>query len=162
MIILFLLSILLFFIFNKHKLFVIYLLFFLLNIFINFLVKIFLKYPRPKENLDLFPFLKTNILISDYNRFGMPSRSCQSDIFSTIFLFFILKKMDYTILFIFISVYNIIQNYIQQKYTFFQITIGCFLGSIMGVIAYIFTIHFLKEELTEKQEENAPIQYGLL
>ena len=160
MIILFLLSIFLFFIFNKHKLFVFYLLFFLLNIFINFLVKIFLKFPRPKENLDLFPFLK--ITIDEYNRFGMPSRSCQSDIFSTIFLFFTMKKMDYTILFIFISVYNIIQNYIQQKYTILQILIGCLLGTIMGVIAYMFTIHFLKEELTEKQEENAPIQFGLL
>jgi hypothetical protein len=160
MIILFLSSIFLFFIFNKHKLCVIYLLFFLLNIFINFLVKIFLKYPRPKENLDLFPFLK--ISIDEYNRFGMPSRSCQSDIFSTIFLFFTMKKIDYTILFIFVSVYNIIQNYIQQKYTFLQILMGCILGTIMGIIAYICTIHFLKEELTEKQEENAPIQFGLL
>jgi hypothetical protein len=160
MIILFLSSIFLFFIFNKHKLFVIYLLFFLLNIFINFLVKIFLKYPRPKENLDLFPFLQ--ISIDEYNRFGMPARSCQSDIYSTIFLFFTLKKMDYTILFIFISVYNIIQKYIQQKYTIYQIIAGCILGTIIGTIAYIFTIYFLKEELTEKQEENAPIQFGLL
>jgi hypothetical protein len=160
MIILFLSSILLFFIFNKHKLCVIYLLFFLLNIFINFLVKIFLKYPRPTENLDLFPFLK--IPIDEYNRYGMPSRSCQSDLYSTIFLFFTMKKMDYTILFIFISVYNIIQNYIQQKYSILQILIGCLLGTIMGVIAYVFTIRFLKENLTEKQEENAPIQFGLL
>jgi len=160
MILLFLSSIFLFYIFKKYDLLFIYIFFFLLNIFINFLVKIFLKYPRPKENLDIFPFLQ--ISIDEYNRFGMPSRSCQSDIFSTIFLFFTMKKMDYTILFIFISVYNIIQNYIQQKYTILQILIGCLLGTIMGVIAYIFTIHFLKEDLTEKQEENAPIQFGLL
>jgi hypothetical protein len=162
MIILFLLSIFLFFIFNKHKLFVIYILFFLLNIFINFLVKIFFKYPRPKEDLDLFPFLKTKIQIEDYNRFGMPARSCQSDIFSTIFLFFSLKKMDYTVLFIFISVYTIVQNYIQQKYTISQIIIGCLLGIIIGFMGYLFSIWFLKEKLTEKQEENASISFGLL
>ena len=159
---LFLSSIFLFYIFKKFDLLFIYILFFLLNIFINFLVKIFLRFPRPTENIELFYFVKDKIKINEYNRFGMPSRSCQSDLFSTIYLFFTLKKMDYTILFIFISVYTIIQNYIQYKNTFYQILIGCLIGTIMGWVAYLFSIYYLKEELTEKQEENAPIIFGLL
>lgn len=156
---LFFISLLILFLENKYIFLTSYVIFFLLNIVINYILKIILKHPRPNENMDLFHFIKEKI---NYDRFGTPSDKCQNCFFSTFFILFSTKNIFYFIIYLFLSFYVIYEEIQNNISYYYQLIIACIIGIIISIIAYQLSLFFLKGKVELKEEENAPEIRGLL
>ena len=156
---LFFISLLILFLENKYIFLTSYIVFFLLNIGINYIFKIILKHPRPNENIDLFHFIKEKI---EYDRFGTPSENCQSCLFSTFFILFSTKNIFYFFIYLFLSFYVIYQEIKNNTSFYYQLIIAGIIGIIISIISYQLSLFFLKGKVELKEEENAPEIRGLL
>ena len=156
---LFFISLLILFSEEKYIFLSSYILFFLLNLLINYILKIILKHPKPNENIDLFHFIKEKI---EYERFGTPSVNCQSCLFSTFFILFSTKNLFYFFFYLFLSFYVIYQEIYNNISYYYQILIATIIGIIISIIAYQLSLFFLKGKIELKEEENAPEIRGLL
>lgn len=122
-----------------------------------------MKQPRPKENLDLFPIVRKNAKLVNWNYFGTPSTNVQSEIYTTTFISFTIRNTWFTITFFIISLNTIIQQYILcETYYAYQIVVGIILGFIIGYLAYILSTILSKGNLAEKSDDYAPEIRGLL
>jgi hypothetical protein len=145
---------------EKRYIFLIsYILFFLINIGINYLLKIILKHPRPNENMDLFHFIKEKI---DYDRFGTPSLNSQSCLFSSFFILFSTKNLFYFFIYLFLSFYVIYEEIRNNISYYYQVIIAGIIGITISIITYQLSLFFLKGKVELKEEENAPEIRGLL
>jgi hypothetical protein len=156
---LFLISLFILFSEKKYIFLTSYILFFLINIGINYILKIIFKHPRPNENMDLFHFIKKEI---DYDRFGTPSQDSQSCFFSTFFILFSTKNIFYFFIYLFLSFYAIYQEIHNNMSYYYQVIIAFIIGIIISIIAYQLSLFFLKGQVELKEEENAPEIRGLL
>jgi hypothetical protein len=156
---LFLVSLLILFLEKKYIYLISYIIFFLLNIGINYILKILLKHPRPNENMDLFHFIKEKI---EYERFGTPTDNCQSCLFSTFFILFSTKNILYFFIYLFLSIYVIYQEIQNNTSYYYQLIVAGIIGITISIIAYQLSLFFLKGKVELKEEENAPEIRGLL
>ena len=156
---LFLISLLILFSEKKYIFLTSYIFFFLINIGINYILKIIFKHPRPNENMDLFHFIKEKI---NYERFGTPSLNCQSCLFSTFFILFSTKNIFYFFIYLFLSFYVIYQKVQNNTSYYYQLIIAGIIGIIISIITYQLSLFFLKGKVELKEEENAPEIRGLL
>ena len=151
----------LFILFSEKRYFFLtsYIFFFLLNIGINYILKIIFKHPRPNENIDLFHFIKEKI---EYERFGTPSQESQSGFFSTFFILFSTKNIFYFFIYLFLSFYAIYKEIHNNISYYYQVIIAGIIGIFISIIAYQLSLFFLKGKVELKKEENAPEIRGLL
>jgi hypothetical protein len=156
---LFFISLFILFLEEKYIFLYSYILFFLFNLLINYILKIILKHPKPNENIDLFHFIQEKI---EYERFGTPSANCQSSLFSSFFILFSTKNLFYFFIYLFLSFYVIYQEIQNNISYYYQIFIAAIIGIIISIIAYQLSLLFLKGKVELKEEENAPEIRGLL
>jgi membrane-associated phospholipid phosphatase len=148
---------------NNSKLFFYYTIgIFFDNIFNLFLKGIF-KQPRPSEDLRKFNLALTQgkrFVFKEgipHDMFGMPSGHTQSAIFSTIFIFLALKKMNLFYIYLFISLLTISQRIYFKHHTFFQVIVGGLVGIVTGYFMYYLASQKIIGKITEKLDDNAPI-----
>lgn len=146
----------------KKKLFLYYLVGFVVNIFLNIFLKITIQQPRPSVNEKKFDLLlqqsknnnmyKKLILLSSL---GMPSGHAQSVFYSTLFIFLVFKQNNlFYLLVSFITLYQRVQ---YEFHTVLQVIIGSALGGIFGFIMYSFAMYKIKGKLKHKLDDYGPI-----
>lgn len=112
-----------------------YLVFFLINEFLNTILKNYIRQERPSQDLSISESL---------DKFGMPSRHAQSTFYSLTYLYCIRGSPIWLLLQLFISSITLYQRWIYKKHTVGQLTVGSLLGISTGYIAYYTTTKIIK------------------
>ena len=149
---------------NKKNLFFYYTFGFFMNSILNLILKGIIQEPRPFEDIDKFNIAIKNAKIFifkddgiPFNIFGMPSGHTQSCLFSTIFIFFSLKRIDIFILYLFISLISFYQRLYFNYHTFTQSFFGCVIGGFIGYYFFYLSQQKMKGLIREKIDDYGPI-----
>ena len=129
----------------------------ILNVFLNLLLKGFIQQPRPSEDLHIFNTEKTHLKRVGYDRYGMPSGHAQMAFYSVSFLYFVFKN---PILLFGTLLLSIITNFQRVKYknhTVNQVIAGSFLGAFVGYTFYMISTKKNIGFLRLKQDDNGPL-----
>jgi phosphate/sulfate permease len=92
-----------------------------------------------------------------FDRFGLPSSTAQSVIFSLVYIYFSLKNTKITFAYFIIAFLSIVQKIIYNNNTIIQIVAGVFVGTLLAYSFYEYAKHILKRELKEKLEDDGPV-----
>lgn len=116
-----------------------YLLFYIINTFINNLLKITIKEPRPITNNTI----TNNTVIKEkypgVHKYGMPSYHAQSVVFSLVFLYLVNKSIFLLLIEIFIVFITLYQRWVYRHHTIEQLAVGTFIGGVTAYIGYFMT-----------------------
>jgi len=141
--------------------------YYLIGIFINSILNLVLKgifqQPRPgeyKKQFDAMIKHGKTIVFKDtgipFDIFGMPSGHVQSCLFSTVFVFLTLKRMDVLFLFALITLVTLYQRVNYNYHTFFQTVVGGFCGAAFAAMVFYLSREKLKGKVREKRDDNGP------
>ena len=149
---------------KKAKLLHYYLYGFMANTIVNILLKLIIKEPRPSVDQNKFDLIlnqsKNNSIykkLIHFNMLGMPSGHTQSVIYSTLFIFFALKKYNLLAFYLFISFITIYQRISFNYHTAEQVIVGLIIGLTISYFTFYLATYKIKGNLNHKKEDNAPI-----
>jgi len=120
----------------------VYLVFVLINSFLNRVLKNIIKAPRPgkpDENNIYKTFEKTN----GTETYGMPSGHAQSVSFTTLYMYLVTKSKKLLMGGSFISVLSLIQRYRFKRHSIEQLLVGAIIGCSVAYISYNLSTLFL-------------------
>ena len=140
--------------FNKKMLLYVYIAGTIVNTILNFLLKILIKQPRPKEDKVFFELAKTNGKRMSADRFGMPSGHAQSVGFSCMFMYFVCNDMYTYMVYLIIGLITLMQRFYYNAHTILQIITGLFIGILMGYVSFCFAKYLLKGKISSKKDDN--------
>lgn len=140
--------------------------FYILGLFIDFVLNLFLKgiiqQPRPCfDTREVQLALKNNkryVYRSGipYDLFGMPSGHSSGVIFSTIFVFLVLRKTNWLYVYLIISCIVMAQRVIYKHHTISQVICGVFVGALLAYVVYSFAEKKIKGMIREKPDDYGP------
>jgi hypothetical protein len=149
---------------NKGNLFFYYLIGFFINMILNLVLKGIFQHPRPSEDIEKFNAMVKHgkrFIFKDngvpYDIFGMPSGHTQSCIFSTVFVFLSLKRINVLILYLIISLITIYQRVKNNHHTLWQTIVGSIVGFIFAFIMFYLVNQKIKGMIREKPDDFGPI-----
>ena len=145
--------------FKKYILLLFYFLFFILNIFINSLIKILLQHTTPNDNHELLHIHKKNL---HFYKFGNPSHNIQSIIYTSFFISFSLKKYYLYFIYFSFSTFAIFLEIYKKKHYYYQIIFASFIAIIISFIAYYSSSKYLTESLEHKKDDETYIIFSLV
>ena len=135
---------------------------YVMNHILNWVLKTIIKQPRPDIDETTFKlalkhgkrYINRNGL--PYGIFGMPSGHSESCLFSTTFVFLVLR--DYKILggCLLLSIVTICQRVAFNHHTIAQVIVGAVVGLIFGQLIYCLSQQAIKGLVKEKPDDNAP------
>jgi membrane-associated phospholipid phosphatase len=85
-----------------------YLIFYIISVFINILLKSLIREPRPTDGKNIMDFEKN--AYEGIQEFGMPSGHAQSVLYSTIFIYYVLRDVKITAFYVILSLFTIFQR----------------------------------------------------
>jgi membrane-associated phospholipid phosphatase len=111
-----------------------YVLFFMVNIFINGVLKNIIQEPRPTGQVYLNEYdIVPNTAPSKY---GMPSGHAQAMGYSITFLYLVAKSPALLIINVFIGSLTVYQRFKYRRHTISQLVIGLVMGSLVAIISH--------------------------
>jgi membrane-associated phospholipid phosphatase len=134
---------------------------FFIDGFINILLKGIIKQPRPYIDKDMHNLSLTYLrrfMFKDgilFDIYGMPSGHSQSVMFSTTFIWLVLKNKFIFIVYLFVSLITFYQRIESNMHTLTQVFIGAFVGILMGSLFYYLGQKNLIGNLKEKVDDFA-------
>lgn len=140
--------------FNKHVYLFFYIIGSVINIILNFILKMMIKDPRPNQDIILFNLGYKHGKRFSIDKYGMPSGHSQIVGFSTSFICLVLQNNYIALFYFIISMITMFQRYEYKNHTFSQIIIGFCIGIIMGYIFYVIAGIFLKGNIQNKKDDN--------
>ena len=112
-----------------------YVLFFMVNVFINGVLKNILQEPRPSGQV----YLNEHDIVPNttLGKYGMPSGHAQATGYSITFLYLVTHSPSLLIITVFIGSLTVYQRFKYRRHTIPQLVVGLVLGSVFGSIAAI-------------------------
>ena len=133
----------------------VYIIGFILDVILNFLLKGLIKQPRPKGDYNIFkPFEQHGLRFSP-DIYGMPSGHAQHVFYSTFFIHLVFKNINITLLYIVISILTLIQRVKYQNHYISQVIVGGFIGGLIAYYMYLYADKKIVGKLLPKKEDNA-------
>jgi len=148
---------------NKYNLLFYYILFFIVSLFLNLILKGIIQQPRPSIDAKTFHLMMKNKERYIYKHgipydiFGMPSGHSQSVLLSTIFIYLSLHDMNVFILYLFITLITLIQRVIDNHHTVLQVIFGSIIGILLGYLAYKMSQTNIEGKKTAKKDDYGPL-----
>jgi membrane-associated phospholipid phosphatase len=157
---------------NKTYYFEYYLFGSIMNFFLNQILKLVVKQPRPSVDQKTFDLAMKHMksttnytnLISYDKVLGMPSGHSQGVFFSTAFIYFVFYQLkpnnnnsNIFLFYLFISLVTIVQRVYYKFHTINQIIVGGLIGVGFSYLVYKWATKKLKGSLKEREEENGPL-----
>jgi membrane-associated phospholipid phosphatase len=148
---------------NKNNLLFYYVVFFVIGLLINLILKGLIQEPRPSIDTKTFNLMMKN---KDryiykhgipYDIFGMPSGHSQSVLFSTIFIYLSLRDIKVLVLYLFIDIITLIQRVVYNHHTLKQVIVGSIVGCLMGYVAFKFAQTNIEGKKSVKKDDFGPI-----
>lgn len=146
---------------KKPNYMIYYIIGFILNGFINILLKGIIKQPRPFIDPEIHNLALTYLrrfMFKDgilFDIYGMPSGHAQSVMFSTTFMYLVLKNKFITFLYFLISLITFYQRVEQNMHTLPQVLAGGLFGVCTGGLFYYLGQRNLIGNLKEKVDDFA-------
>ena len=129
---------------------------FIFNIVVNNILKQIIKQPRPKGDLDIFdPSKKHSYSHNPVQVYGMPSGHSQMVLFSTTYIYLVLKNIPLTLLYVLLTLNTIVQRIRYKNHTVMQVIVGSLVGALVACIAYKYAKNNLLGKLDLKPDDNA-------
>lgn len=149
--------------FNKNNLLFYYIIGFFINIILNIVLKGIIKQPRPLDDEKIF-----NLAIKNNNKdifkdgipfdvFGMPSGHTQSVLFSTIYIYLALKKMNVLLFYILISFITMFQRIYNNYHSITQVLVGDIVGALFAFFIFYISQQKIKGIIRVKRDDFGPI-----
>jgi hypothetical protein len=148
---------------NKHNLLFYYILFFVISLFLNLLLKSIIQQPRPSIDSKTFNLMMKNKERYIYKHgvpydiFGMPSGHSQSVLLSTIFIYLSLHDIKIAMLYLFITLITLAQRVIDNHHTILQVIVGSLIGIALGYVAYKMAQTNIVGKKTAKKDDYGPL-----
>ena len=148
---------------NKCNLLFYYIIFYVIGLILNIILKGIIQQPRPsidKKTFDLMIKNKERYISKygvPYDIYGMPSGHSQSVLFSTIFIYFAFHNIKLTIVYLIISIITLFQRVIENHHTVLQVIVGSMIGLIIGYVSYEMAKIKMAGKLTNKKDDYARI-----
>jgi len=120
-----------------------YLIFSCINHFLNPILKLIIREPRPKIKIESHEDLESRIKEWQDDKFGMPSYHAQSVFFSTTYLYLVQSNNYVLILNLFICALTVYQRWKFDRHDIRQLIAGSLIGITVGFIATYSTNHYL-------------------
>ncbi len=133
----------------------IYIIGFIINNLINYILKGLFAQPRPTDDTHLFKLEKLYRKIMSFEKYGMPSGHAQSVFYSTIFTYFALKNNMLLLGCLSISLITIYQRVQSEQHFLLQTIVGAIIGGIIGYAFYKYTQGHLQGKLKSKKDDYA-------
>ena len=153
-----------FFLRKKLTYLYVYLIGYFLCILLNTVLKGIFLQPRPYYKTDIFNIYMNNHIKKfkgsiglPFDDFGMPSGHSQSVMYSTIFIYLVLKDSNILILYLFFSLITLCQRVIELYHTIFQVIVGSSIGLLFGYFMYYYSHKILQGNLKIKKDDYGPI-----
>jgi membrane-associated phospholipid phosphatase len=121
---------------NKRRTMFIYIVGSIINVLINYFLKMTIKEPRPIEDNIELEWINMRNKREDVDKYGMPSGHAQMVWFSTVFVFCVLKDYTWLFLFLLISLNTVFQRFHYNNHTLTQLLIGSIIGMLFGYILF--------------------------
>jgi membrane-associated phospholipid phosphatase len=144
-----------FLLYKKSNYLFVYIIGFILDTFLNFLIKGIVKQPRPKGDYNIFKPLQHHGLRFSSDIYGMPSGHSQHVFYSTIFIYLVLKNTNITFIYILISILTLIQRVKYQNHFIKQVIVGGLIGACLAYYMYMYADKKIVGKLLPKKEDNA-------
>jgi len=146
----------LFLLYSTKTYLIFYVVGFLLNIVVNNILKQIIKQPRPKGDLDIFdPSKKHNYSHNPVQIYGMPSGHSQMVLFSTTYIYLVLKNIPLTLFYVLLTLNTIFQRIRYKNHTVMQVIVGSLVGALVAYVAYKYATNNLTGKLDLKPDDNA-------
>ena len=135
----------------------------LIDIILNLVLKGIIQQPRPcfnSKEVDLAIKNNKRFVYKDgipYDLFGMPSGHSEWCLYSTSYVYLVLRKTNWLYVYLFLSFITMSQRVAFNHHTISQVIVGASVGTLLGYIMYKTTTNVNKGKLTEKPDDNAPI-----
>ncbi len=144
-----------FLLYKKSNYLFVYIIGFILDTILNFLIKGIVKQPRPKGDYNIFKPLEQQSprILSDM--YGMPSGHSQHVFYSTVFIHFVLKNTNITLLYLFISLLTLYQRVKYKNHYIIQVIVGGLIGAFLAYYMYMYASKKIVGKLIPKKEDNA-------
>lgn len=144
-----------FLLYKKSNYLFVYIIGFILDTMLNFLIKGIVKQPRPKGDINIFnPNEKQSPRMSS-DIYGMPSGHSQHVFYSTIFIYLVFKNTNITFIYAVISILTLIQRVKYQNHYIKQVIVGALIGACLAYYMYIYADKKIIGKLLAKKEDNA-------
>lgn len=148
---------------NKYNLLFYYILFVILSLFLNLVLKGIIQQPRPSIDSKTFNLMMKNKERYihkhgiPYDIFGMPSGHSQSVLLSTIFIYLSLHDIKIAILYLIITLITLSQRVIDNHHTILQVIFGSIVGFLLGYVAYKMAQTNVQGKKTAKKDDYGPV-----
>ena len=113
------------------------------NLFINNILKLWIKQPRPVGGREMFNAEGT----TGIDQYGMPSAHSQTTVCPLIFLYLVKQSFMWLISGIFITTLTIYQRWKYRKHTLEQLWVGAVVGFLVAYIGYKITTMLITEQI---------------
>ena len=114
-----------------------------INLFINNILKLWIKQPRPVGGHDMFNYKDP----TGIDQYGMPSTHLQTVVCSLIFLYLVKQSSMLLISGMFITTLTIYQRFKYRKHTLEQLSVGGLIGLLVAFFGYIITTMIITEQI---------------
>jgi len=138
---------------NNLNLMLIYIVGFVVNILLNYILKGIFQQPRPTDETHLFQMEQLYRKQIGFDRYGMPSGHAQMVLYSTAFIHYAFNNIKLTSLYLIISLNTLYQRVKYNNYTVFQVLVGSLLGFLVGFSFYSWGEKYLKGILKAKIDD---------
>ena len=152
-----------FFLRNKGNLLFYYILFLIISLILNLVLKSIIQQPRPSIDAKTFQLMMKNKERYIYKHgipydiFGMPSGHSQSVWLSTIFIYLSLHDIKIAALYLFISLITLVQRVVDNHHTVLQVVVGSITGLALGYLGYKMAQINLEGKKTAKKDDYGPL-----
>ena len=133
-----LLSIILLYKYKKITFLLVYLVVFVFNVLLNYILKGIFRQPRPMDDVQLFKIEELYKNKVGFDKYGMPSGHAQTVLYSTIFIHLVLNNWNITLFYLIISLITMYQRVYFKQHTVLQVIVGAILGMFVGWMGYTF------------------------
>jgi len=123
---------------NQKKFLISYLVFFVVNHYINKILKTVIREPRPSNSIQI-----NDMDNNEGSKYGMPSRHTQSIFYSLTFLYLVKSDVYLLIAGLFIASIAIYQRWTYRRHTLEQLIAGSLIGTFFAYFAYYMTNLYL-------------------
>ena len=133
-----------------------YLIGYILNILLNYVLKGFFQQPRPMEDKKLIEMALNNGKRFGYDIYGMPSGHSQGVFYSTAFIHLVIQNPQITLLFFLFSLNTMIQRVNYKNHTILQVICGALVGIAFAYLVYYYATKRIIGKLKPKRDDYGP------
>jgi membrane-associated phospholipid phosphatase len=117
-----------------------------INNYLNIILKLIFKIPRPHTKIANDPDLERRLKDFNEDKYGMPSYHAQTVFFPTVFLYLVNNRPFVLLLELTICFLTLHQRWYYKRHDIPQLVAGSIIGTLVAYAGYSLTNHYLRTQ----------------